>query len=145
MHDHLPAQGSDRPKRAKRGGRQKGTRNKKTLAKMAEARYRLAEMSIGKHEKPLDFLLEVMGTVDLPLKIRMNAAEKALPFMHYRLISNENLNATMNADPERSSAELRDDLRRLLTGMGVEPRIIEAIVGPRGEVKLLEDDGGAKH
>jgi hypothetical protein len=58
---------------------------------------------------------------------------------------NENLNATMNAEPERSSAELRDDLRRLLTGMGVEPRIIEAIVGPRGEVKLLEDDGGAKH
>jgi hypothetical protein len=145
MHDHMPARAPERPKRKKRGGRRKGTRNKRTFQMMAEAKARLAEMSIGKHEKPLDFLLEVMGTVDLPLKLRMHAAEKALPFMHYRLISNEKLNATMNMDPERSSAEIRDDLRRLLTDMGVEPVIIEALVGPRSEVKLLEDDGGAKH
>jgi hypothetical protein len=82
----MPAQGSERPKGKKHGGRQRGTLNKKTLARMAQAGHRLAEMSIGRHEKPLDFLLEVMGTVDLPLKIRMHAAEKALPFMHYRLI-----------------------------------------------------------
>jgi len=106
MHDHMPARAPERPKRKKRGGRRKGTRNKRTFQMMAEAKARLAEMSIGKHEKPLDFLLEVMGTVDLPLKLRMHAAEKALPFMHYRLISNENFNATMNMDPERSSAEI---------------------------------------
>jgi hypothetical protein len=139
MYEHAPAQAPDKPKRKKHGGRQKGAPNKRTLAKMADARARFAEMSIGKHEKPLDFLLEVMGTVDLPLKTRMHAAEKALPFMHYRLISNENWNGTMSADPERSAAEVRDDLRRLVTEMGVESVIIEALVAPRGEVKLLED------
>jgi hypothetical protein len=138
MYDHMPSQGSERPKRKKHGGRQRGTLNKRSLVKIADAKARAAEMAIGRHEKPLDFLLEVMGTVDLPLKIRMHAAEKALPFMHYRLISNENLNGTMNVDPERSAAEIRDDLRRLLTEMGVQPFIIEALVGPRGEVQLLE-------
>jgi hypothetical protein len=145
MYDHTLAQAPKRPKRKKHGGRRRGTLNKRTLAKIAEAKARLAERSIGKYEKPLDFMLAVMSAVDLPLKVRMHAAEKALPFVHYRLIANDNLNATMNADPERSSAEVRDDIRRLLTGMGVEPAIIEALVGPRGEVKLLEDDAGAKH
>jgi hypothetical protein len=145
VYDHMPAQGSERPKRKKHGGRQRGTLNKRTLAKIAEAKARAAEMAIGRHETPLDFMLAVMRMVELPLKARMQAAKDAAPYVHYRLVSNENLDAAMNADPERSSDEIRDDLRRLLTEMGVEPRIIEAIVGPRGEVKLLEDDGGAKH
>jgi hypothetical protein len=145
MHDHTPPQGSERPKRKKHGGRERGALNKRTLAKIAEAKARAAEMAIGKHETPLDFMLAVMRMVELPLKARMQAAKDAAPYVHYRLISNENLNATMDVDPERSAAELRQDLRRLLTEMGVEPVIIEALVGPRGEVKLLEDDGGAKH
>jgi hypothetical protein len=145
MHDPTLAQARGQPKRKKHGGRQKGTLNKRTLVKLADVRERAAEMAIGRHEKPLDFLLEVMGTVDLPLKLRMHAAEKALPFVHYRLISNENWNGTLNADPDRTSAELRDDLRRLLTGMGIESSVIEALIGPRDEVKLLEDAGGAKN
>lgn len=137
MNDPMLAQAPERPKRKKLGGRQKGTLNKKTLLKIAEAKMRLAEISIGRHERPLDFLLAVMGTVDLPLKTRLDAAKFAAPYIHYRLVSNDNLNAVA-VDPERSSAELRDDLRRLLTDMGVEPVVIEAIVGPRCEVHRLE-------
>ena len=64
----------------RRGGRTKGTKNKKTLTKLAAL-----TRDIAKNETPLDFLLRVMRNGRLGLPVRMDAAKAALPFVHPKL------------------------------------------------------------
>jgi hypothetical protein len=99
----------------------------------------LAVPAIGKHETPLAFMIDVMGNVDLPVENtawcgEVRGALLALPLGFKREFERD----ALNVDPERSAAEIRDDLRRLLIEMGIEPVLIEAMVGPRGDAKLLE-------
>jgi hypothetical protein len=61
----------------RRGGRQKGTKNKATL----QREQKLAESGL----LPLDFLLRVMRNPRRPLHERLDAAAKAAPYVHPRL------------------------------------------------------------
>jgi hypothetical protein len=126
LHDLTPT--SERPKREKRGW-PKANDNKKASATMAAVKVRASEMTIGEYESPLDFLLEVMRRRELPLKTRLDAAKSALPYVHSRVVTDEKLDVAA-VDPERSAADIREDLRRLLIEMGIDTAVIEAIVGP---------------
>jgi|SRR5687767_9351881 hypothetical protein len=66
----------------KTGGRQKGSRNKRTLAHEAILRRVNAGLVA---TTPLEFILSVMTNNDLPLPIRLHAAVMAAPYMHPRL------------------------------------------------------------
>ena len=66
----------------KTGGRQKGSRNKKTLAREAILRC----VGAGSYDTdPLQFLLSVMSDTHMPLAMRLDAAVKAAPFCHPKL------------------------------------------------------------
>ena len=62
----------------RRGGRQKGTPNKKTLLHNAALSAAAADPNLS----PLDYLLNVMRDQTLPLETRIAAAREALPFFH---------------------------------------------------------------
>ena len=66
----------------KTGGRQKGSRNKRTLAREALLR-RVDAGSNG--PDPLQFLLSVMSDTQMPLAMRLDAAVKVAPFYHPKL------------------------------------------------------------
>lgn len=65
----------------RRGGRARGTRNKKT-AEQVEA---IAASGL----TPLEFLLSVMRDDKAPIERRLDAAGKAAPFVHAKLSSIE--------------------------------------------------------
>lgn len=71
-------------KRYKTGGRQKGAKNKRTIAKRDE----LARM-IDKGISPLEYMLDVMRDEDRDEKDRLDAAKAAAPYIHPRLNSIE--------------------------------------------------------
>jgi hypothetical protein len=62
----------------RRGGRKPGTPNKKTVLRKALINLVAADPQL----LPLDFFLRLMRQSTLPLDIRVQAAEEALPFMH---------------------------------------------------------------
>ncbi|MBV9995533.1 MAG: hypothetical protein JO127_09995 [Caulobacteraceae bacterium] len=63
----------------KLGGRQKGTPNKATAAKVAE----IAASGL----TPLDYLLSIMRDEDRPTDERVEAAKAAAPYVHPKLAS----------------------------------------------------------
>src|SRR5262245_50019572 len=66
----------------RRGGRQKGTPNKATaLRRAAEA---AAVASEGEYT-PVEFLLRVMNADDIDVKMRIDAAKAAAPYIHAKL------------------------------------------------------------
>src|SRR5687768_15552113 len=66
----------------KTGGRQKGSRNKRTLARDAFLRRVGAGLAT---TTPLEFMLAIMTNTDLPLSTRLDAAVMAAPYVHPRL------------------------------------------------------------
>ena len=68
-------------KRAKTGGRKKGTPNKATAAK--------AEAIAKSGQTPLDFMLSVMRSPANPQDIRLDAAKSAAPYVHPKLAAIE--------------------------------------------------------
>jgi hypothetical protein len=62
----------------RRGGRQRGTPNKSTLLKHAAIKAAATDPNLS----PLEFLLKFMRQADLPLRLRVTAAQQALPFAH---------------------------------------------------------------
>jgi hypothetical protein len=62
----------------RRGGRQKGTPNKKTLFRNAALSAAAADPNLS----PLDYLLKVMTEQTLPMETRIAAAREALPYFH---------------------------------------------------------------
>jgi hypothetical protein len=64
----------------RRGGRQRGTPNKKTLIKNAVFLAAAAEPN----GSPLEFMLALMRDPQVPLKDRVVMAEAAAPFVHAR-------------------------------------------------------------
>lgn len=71
--------GSKRGER--RGGRQKGTRNKATAEKVAE----IAASGL----TPLDYMLNVMRDENAEKQLRMDAAKSAAPYVHPKLANIE--------------------------------------------------------
>lgn len=71
----------------KTGGRQKGTPNKTTAAKAAE----IASSGL----TPLDYMLEIMRDEANPKDMRLDAANKAAPFVHPKLAA-----MTLSGDPD---------------------------------------------
>ena len=62
----------------RRGGRQKGTPNKKTTLRNAALSAAAADPNLS----PLDYLLNVMREQTLSLETRVAAAREALPYFH---------------------------------------------------------------
>src|ERR1700733_10813108 len=61
----------------RRGGRGRGTQNKKTLLKNAAI-----NAAVKSNLSPLELLLTLMRQRDLPLQLRVTVAQQALPFAH---------------------------------------------------------------
>jgi hypothetical protein len=68
----------------RRGGRQKGTQNKRT----AFARH-IADLAAQSENTPLNYLLSVMRDAEAPADQRLEAAKAAAPYVHPRLASIE--------------------------------------------------------
>jgi len=68
----------------KTGGRKKGVRNKRTIAKRDE----LARM-IDKGISPLEYMLDIMRNPEQPEKDRLEAAKASAPYIHPRLAAIE--------------------------------------------------------
>lgn len=84
----------------RRGGRQKGTPNKVT----AELKQMAAEL--GKDgATPLSMMLEVMRDETKDLRLRLEAAKAAAPYMHARLSAVE-LTGSLRVSHEDALAEL---------------------------------------
>jgi hypothetical protein len=62
----------------RRGGRQRGTPNKKTALRNAA----ISAAAASPNTSPLDFLLGLMRDSNLPLEYRAKVAMTALPFVH---------------------------------------------------------------
>jgi hypothetical protein len=88
----------------KTGGRQKGSRNKKTRAR--EAVLKLATAGI-QDADPLEFLLRVMADTQLPLALRLDAAVAAAPFCHPKL------RAVVHVDEGRGKSALEELLAEI--------------------------------
>ncbi len=65
----------------RRGGRERGTPNKKTALKNAAIKATAGNPNL----KPLDFLLGMMRDANLPLEVRVRMAQAAAPYVHSRL------------------------------------------------------------
>jgi hypothetical protein len=66
----------------RRGGRQKGTKNKKTVA-MEAALARLGQDN--PDMEPVDLMLQIMRDPDMSVTARLEAAKCAAPYRHPRL------------------------------------------------------------
>src|SRR6266516_2625881 len=64
----------------RRGGRQRGTPNKKTLLKNAV----FCAAAADPNRSPLDFMLALMRDPQVPLDLRLEMAATAAPFVHAR-------------------------------------------------------------
>jgi hypothetical protein len=98
----------------RRGGRQKGTRNKRESLRQQA----IEQTGV----RPLEFMLNIMGNANNPLLMRLDAAKSAAPYVHARLQS-----VTLGGDPENplrhehatDLSNLSDaDLDRLIGGAG---------------------------
>jgi hypothetical protein len=104
-------------------GRKRGGLNKRTIA-LAQA----SQEAIRSGLTPLDFLLQILRDPAKDDRLRLDAAKAAAPFCHPRLTAAEDANRTYMDDPEKSSAEIREGLDRLLADMLVPDAIRKAIV-----------------
>jgi hypothetical protein len=86
----------------RRGGRQKGTPNKRTLLR-AET---LARLRI-EGSDPVDFMLNVMKNPGVPLDMRLDAAARVAPFVHPRL------QAVMHTQNLSGKSELQELIEEL--------------------------------
>ena len=75
----------------RRGGRQKGTKNKRTRESVRQKALEIEKTGVS----PLDFLLGVMGSDDNPPMMRLDAAKAAAPYVHARLQA-----VTIAGDPD---------------------------------------------
>jgi hypothetical protein len=74
----------------RRGGRQKGTPNKKTVLRNAALSAAAADPNLA----PLDYLLNVLREPTIPLETRIAAAREALPYFHSKLQASTERQAT---------------------------------------------------
>ncbi len=77
----------------RRGGRQKGTKNKATIERERFARH-VAEQAAASGEAPLDYMLRVMRTSN-DAKRRDTMAIAAAPYVHARLSAVEHSGETV--------------------------------------------------
>ena len=67
----------------RRGGRQRGTPNKKTVMRNAA----ISAAAMDSNISPREFMLQLMRDTNLPLEDRFTAAQVALPLAHPKLTS----------------------------------------------------------
>ena len=83
-------------------GRPKGSPNKKTAARENALR---AVNAIGK--TPLDVMIAIMGKRGIPVELQLEAAAKAAPYCHPRLLAAQFIDRTeRNGAPRLTDAEL---------------------------------------
>ena len=89
-----------------RMGRPPGSKNKQTVGMLLAQRKGLS---------PLEFLLSVMDDEDNDLKVRMDAAKAACPYVHPRLSAIEVANKPWDGDPNSISNK---QLAEIIAGAG---------------------------
>jgi hypothetical protein len=118
----------------KTGGRQRGSKNKRTLAAAAAT-----TDVILTGLTPLEFMLETMRNPKLEHTVRMDAAKAAAPYIHSKLVATDN--ASRNQDPYagKSVQELNALFLEALAERGLmlvpipeEPEPPKGIAPPRG-------------
>jgi hypothetical protein len=117
----------------KTGGRQKGSKNKRTLAAAAAT-----PDAVPTGPTPLQFMLEIMRNPKLEHTIRMDAAKAAAPYLHSKLVAVDNLHR--NEPPintAKSASQLRHELILELVKYGYlkpiePPQQIEGVAEPAG-------------
>jgi hypothetical protein len=77
----------------RRGGRQLGTPNKKTVLRSAA----ICAAALDPHISPRDFMLGLVRNSDLPLAERFAAAQAALPLVHPKLTSGHRTQNSLDA------------------------------------------------
>ncbi len=87
-----------KPGTPKTGGRRKGTPNRATAAKAAEI------MASGL--APLDYMLSVMRDENNPRDVRLDAANKAAPYVHPKLTAVEH---SGSIDQRHSLSDMTDE------------------------------------
>jgi hypothetical protein len=97
----------------RRGGRQKGTPNKKT----ASARAVMVALSAGPKVTPMDLMLAVMRDPHVALDMRVKMALKALPRLHRKLRAGES--PSLVGDQSLPIENLSADARRVSMGASV--------------------------
>jgi hypothetical protein len=118
-------------------GRTRGTPNKRSVA-LAQA----SETGILAGLTPLAFLLEIIRDPARDLRLRLDAAKAALPYCHQRLVAAEDVNRSELDDPEKSAAQHREELDKMLAEMGVPEVLRNAIVWGDTSGVVLRDDLG---
>ncbi len=91
------------PGHPKFGGRQKGTRNKQTLARDKRAQAFIEQQVMSGQMMPLDLILGVMRGTLTVTKDQYQAAVDAAPFCHPKLSSVSPDVVTQDVDPEQLS------------------------------------------
>jgi hypothetical protein len=87
-------------------GRKKGSLNKRTVA-LAETSQKAIQSGL----TPLEFLLGILRDPAKDDRLRLDAAKAAAPYVHPKASDNS---ATVVADPNKSSQQLREELAQYL-------------------------------
>lgn len=97
----------------RRGGRSKGTPNKRTAALRAGlvAAGAPPEVMTPPQQQPLNFLLSAMNNNELPMATRIDAAKAAAPYLHHRLglLDSAGRDQPLNITVLRFAADLPDE------------------------------------
>lgn len=95
----------------RRGGRQKGTPNKATAAK--------AEAIAASGLTPLDYMLSVMRNEQNTTDIRLDAANKAAPFVHPKLAAVEHSGKIDSDTTHHGAAPVSDSAAFIAGALGL--------------------------
>jgi hypothetical protein len=123
----------------RRGGRQKGTPNKKTVLHNAALSAAAADPNVS----PLDYLLNVMRRQTLPLETRIAAAREALPFFH----SKRQASTERHATPSRYGDASRGGNGSWGSSRSVKVRILKGgseVAASDGDAETPQNNNGSE-
>jgi hypothetical protein len=120
----------------KTGGRQKGTRNKRSIA-IARA----ADEAILRGLTPLQHMLNILRDPSQDVTRRDNMARAAAPYCHARLATTEVKVEQPLLDANKSAEQLQLELARNLVKWGyVQPQLLEAATDGGADFDFGDDD-----
>jgi hypothetical protein len=102
----------------RRGGRQRGTPNKKTVLRNAA----VCAAALDPHISPRDFMLGLVRNSDLPLAERFAAAQAVLPLVHPKLTSGHRTQSSLDGQRAAVNALQPTDPRSAVAGRDAHNR-----------------------
>ena len=113
-------------RRYKTGGRKKGTKNNPKIAIIREMKKQeLANIKeiLDENTSPLAMLLRTLNDTEVDLKLRIDAAGRALPYIHGKRPNLTEISGRDGKPIEFSSASAREQLQSLLFTDNKEPAL----------------------